>query len=154
MKRSLFLLFTLSIVTCKSISLETKPTFTITEASYKSWVGGQPGVHGINVYLSYTSKSTVDFDSIYFRNRVVKLSKKQLPATQILMGYFNTSTVNSIEDLKSHKEVPKKDNSKKQKLQIPFILKQDEAVISYTEGNGVKYYKVLTLKKQASDFYP
>lgn len=154
MKRSLFLLFTLSIVTCKSISLETKPTFTITEASYKSWVGGQPGVHGINVYLSYTSKSTVDFDSIYFRNRVVKLSKKQLPATQILMGYFNTSTVNSIEDLKSHKEVPKKDHSKKQKLQIPFILKQDEAVISYTEGNGVKYYKVLTLKKQASDFYP
>lgn len=154
MKRSLFLLFTLSIVTCKSISLETKPPFTITEASYKSWVGGQPGVHGINVYLSYTSKSTVDFDSIYFRNRVVKLSKKQLPATQILMGYFNTSTVNSIEDLKSHKEVPKKDHSQKQKLQIPFILKQDEAVISYTEGNGVKYYKVLNLKRQASDFYP
>lgn len=154
MKRSLFLLFTLSIVTCKSISLETKPPFTIKEASYKSWVGGQPGVHGINVYLSYTSKSTVDFDSIYFRNRVVKLSKKQLPATQILMGYFNTSTVNSIEDLKSHKEVPKKVHSKKQKSQIPFILKQDEAVISYTEGNGVKYYKVLNLKRQASDFYP
>ena len=154
MKRSLFLLFTLSIVTCKSISLETKPPFTITEASYKSWVGGQPGVHGINVYLSYTSKSTVDFDSIYFRNRVVKLSKKQLPATQILMGYFNTSTVNSIEDLKSQKEGPKKDHSQKQKLQIPFILKQDEAVISYTEGNGVKYYKVLNLKRQASDFYP
>ena len=154
MKRSLFLLFTLSIVTCKSISLETKPPFTITEASYKSWVGGQPGVHGINVYMNYTSKTAIDFDSIYFRNKTVKLEKKKQKERKLLIGYFNTSTINSREDLVLQKDDPKSDSTKNLEVSFPFTLKENEAVIRYTIANVVKYYKVSNLKKEASDFYP
>mgnify|MGYP000096933727 FL=1 len=154
MKSIIFLFLTLNFVTCKSIPLDTKPPFKITEASYKSWVGGQPGVHGINVYMNYTSKSAVDFDSIYFRNKTVKLEIKQQKERKLLIGYFNTSTINSKEDLFLQKEAQKSDSAKNPVLQFPFVLKENEAVISYTAGNITKYHKVSNLKKQASDFFP
>ena len=153
MKSITFLFFALSFVTCKSISLDTKPPFKITEASYKSWVGGQPGVHGINVYINYTSKKAIDFDSIYFRNKTVKLEAKKQKERKILIGYFNTSTINSKEDLLSQKEASNSDSTKNLEAPFPFILKENEAVIRYTIANVVKYYKVSNLKKEASDFY-
>ena len=154
MKSITFLFLALSFVTCKSISLDTKPPFKITEASYKSWVGGQPGVHGINVYINYTSKTAIDFDSIYFRNKTVKLETKKQKERKILIGYFNTSTINSKEDLLLQKEAPNSDSTKELEVPFPFILKENEAVIRYTIANVVKYYKVSNLKKEASDFYP
>lgn len=154
MKSITFLFLALSFVTCKSISLDTKPPFKIKEASYKSWVGGQPGVHGINVYINYTSKTAIDFDSIYFRNKTVKLETKKQKERKILIGYFNTSTINSKEDLLLHKEASNSDSTKELEVPFPFILKENEAVIRYTIANVVKYYKVSNLKKEASDFYP
>ena len=154
MKSITFLFLALSFVTCKSISLDTKPPFKITEASYKSWVGGQPGVHGINVYINYTSKKAIDFDSIYFRNKTVKLEAKKQKERKILIGYFNTSTINSKEDLLLQKEASNSDSAKNREVPFPFILKENEAVIRYTIANVVKYYKVSNLKKEASDFYP
>ncbi len=154
MKSITFLFLALSFITCKSISLETKPPFKITEASYKSWVGGQPGVHGINVYMNYTSKTVIDFDSIYFRNKTVKLEMKKQKERKLLIGYFNTSTINSREDLVLQKDDPKSDSTKNLEVSFPFILKENEAVIRYTIANVVKYYKVSNLKKEASDFYP
>jgi len=117
-------------------------------------VGGQPGVHGINVYINYTSKTAIDFDSIYFRNKTVKLETKKQKERKILIGYFNTSTINSKEDLLLHKEASNSDSTKELEVPFPFILKENEAVIRYTIANVVKYYKVSNLKKEASDFYP
>jgi hypothetical protein len=154
MKNITFLFLTLSLITCKSISFDKKPPFKITEASYKNWVGGQPGVHGINVYINYTSKNAVDFDSIYFRNQTGKLEIKKHPETNLLVGYFNTSTTNNKKDLLLQREDKKSYSTIKNELKIPFILKENEAVISFTEAGTTKYYKVLNLKKEASDFYP
>ena len=154
MKNITFLFLTLSLITCKSISFDKKPPFKITEASYKNWAGGQPGVHGINVYISYISKNAVDFDSIYFRNQTGKLEIKKHPETNLLVGYFNTSTTNNKKDLLLQREDKKSYSTIKNELKIPFILKENEAVISFTEAGTTKYYKVLNLKKEASDFYP
>jgi hypothetical protein len=134
--------------------LDTKPPFTITEASYKSWVGGQPGVHGINVYINYTSKNAIDFDSIYFRNQTVNLETKNHKQTKLVVGYFNTSTTKSKKDLLLQKDATKSESTINLELKIPFNLKENEAVISYTEAGITKYYKVSNLKKEASDFYP
>ena len=154
MKSITFLFLTLSLVTCKSVSFDKKPPFKIIEASYKSWVGGQPGVHGINVYISYTSKTAINFDSIYFRNQTVKLEMKNQNETKLLIGYFNTSTTKSKKDLFVQKDDLKSYRSTNSELKIPFSLKENEAVIRYTEASVTKYYKVLNLKKEASDFYP
>ena len=154
MKSTIFLFLTLSFVMCKSTSLDIKPPFKITEASYKSWAGGQPGVHGINVYINYTSKTAIDFDSIYFRNKTVKLETKKQKERKLLIGYFNTSTINSKEDLILQKEASNSDSTKNIEIPFPFILKENEAVIRYTIANVVKYYKISNLKKEASDFYP
>ncbi|CAI8317754.1 MAG: Uncharacterised protein [Polaribacter sp. SA4-10] len=154
MKNITFLFLTLSLITCKSISFDKKPPFKITEASYKNWVGGQPGVHGINVYINYTSKTTIDFDSIYFRNQTGKLEIKKHPETNLLVGYLNTSTTKNKKDLLLQKGDMKPYNTTNTELKIPFLLKENEAVISFTEAGTTKYYKVLNLKKEASDFYP
>tara|TARA_B110000091_G_scaffold204672_1_gene239621 strand:- start:489 stop:953 length:465 start_codon:yes stop_codon:yes gene_type:complete len=154
MKSITFLFLSLSLVTCKSISFDKKPPFKITAASYKNWVGGQPGVHGINVYINYTSKTAIDFDSIYFRNKTVKLELKKQNEKKRLVGYFNTSTTKSKKDLQLQKDAPKPHSTINTELKIPFVLNENEAVISYTEASITKYYKVPNLKKEASDFYP
>ncbi|WOC41132.1 hypothetical protein [Polaribacter sp. HL-MS24] len=42
MKTAVFILLALSFMTCKSIQFDQTPPFQITEATYNTWIGGQP----------------------------------------------------------------------------------------------------------------
>ena len=49
-------------------SFETTPPFTIASATYKSWVGGQPGVSGTIVTLDLNKNgNAISLDTLYFR---------------------------------------------------------------------------------------
>jgi hypothetical protein len=111
-------------------------------------------VGGVHVFIDYTSKSAVTFDSIYFMNTVVKLEMNERKGVKYLAGRFNTTTVNSREDLILHREGTKELGNKIPALKIPFVLKENETVISYKEGGKIKYFKIAGLKKNDTDFYP
>jgi len=139
---------------CKSTKFDKTPPFTVTEATYTNWVGGIKGVRGVNVVINYTSSSEVKFDSIYFINKVIKIEFKSVKEQQVLVGHFNTSSVNSKEDLVLHADSTKElKNTIPSLKKFPFELKENEAVISYQEGKKTKYFKVENIKVGKSVFY-
>ena len=153
MKTAVFILLALSFMTCKSIQFDQTPPFQIIEATYNTWIGGQPGVSGINVFINYTSTTTVAFDSIYFRNQGVRLESVSKNGKNSIAGYFSTSSGNSTLDFILHKESKKEAGNSLPEKKIPFVLKEHEAVISYKDGSNTKYYKITELKKSKTNFY-
>ncbi len=130
---------------CKSLKLEENPPFKIISATYKNWVGGQPGVRDTNVKIQFSSTKTIQFDSIYFDNKVAKLQTKN-SNDNLLMGYFNTSTrrdlildANTTKELKNPVLAIKK---------FPFKINKNEAVISYKINGKIKYYKIKSLQRE------
>ena len=71
-----------------------------------------------------------------------------------LAGRFNTSTVNSRDDLILHNNATKEVGNDHPENKTPFELKENEAVISYKEGAIIKYYKISDIEKAETDFYP
>ena len=107
MKITAILLFALSFSQCGSLKLENNPPFKVTKATYKNWVGGQPGASGVNVFIKYTSENKIDFDSIYFMNRIVKVELNNVKANKTVIGRFNTSSVNARKDIVLHENATK-----------------------------------------------
>lgn len=154
MKIFAIIFITINLAACKSVQFEKNPPFQIIEATHKSWVGGLPGVHGINVFITYTSKKTIAFDSIYFRNKVVRLEMKEINGIQHLTGRFNTSKVNSRKDLILHRDTQKEVGNEPPKIKFQFDLNSNDAVISYRVAGKTKFHKVFNIKKERTGFYP
>ena len=130
---------------CGSMQFDKNPPFKIISASYQNWNGGQPGVKGTNVKIQFTSTKTIQFDSVYFDNRVAKLETKN-SNDNLLIGYFNTSSIKRdiILDANPTKELK---NPVLEIKKFPFDLKENEAVISYKINDEIKYYKINELLK-------
>jgi hypothetical protein len=132
---------------CGSLKPEHKAPFKIITAIYENWVGGQPGVKGTNIKITYIANTHFKFDSIYFRNRVTKLQTKNIDTNQMVIGYFNTST-------KKNDVILNADPIKELNNPIPVIkknafeLKTNEAIISYKMNGKIKHYKIELLKKE------
>lgn len=148
------ILFAISFSQCACVKFDQKPPFTVTNATYTNWVGGVPGVSGTNVVFYYTSKAKITFDSIYFNGRKTKAELKKDAKGTMVVGNFSTSKRNN--DLQLHND-PKKEfgNKAPEKAdEIPFELKENEAVISFKEGDKIKYYKVENLTKRSAPKIP
>lgn len=144
-----FLIIIIGFSQCASLKFEKKPPFKITNAVYKNWVGGQPGVSGINVKITYSSAQKIQFDSIYFLNKAAKLEAKDVNKNTEVYGYFYISSLNN--DIILDSDPTKEMNNPIPKIKnFPFELKENEAVISYTIKGNTKYYKIKSLVKQNS----
>mgnify|MGYP000619178694 FL=1 len=138
---------------CGSMKFQENPPFKITSATYENWTGGQPGVKGTNVKIEYTANKIVEFDSIYFSNKVAKLQTKEASKNKMIFGYFNTSSLKN--DMVLHSDSTKEMKNTIPKIKkIPFELKENEAVISYKINKKTKYYKITSLTKAKSSFFP
>ena len=149
----LFLFVVCSFAKCTTLKLTEKAPFTITEATYQNWVGGQPGVRGTNLSIGIEALNGVFIQHVYYKNA------KHTPSIETRKG--NTYViVNSTESRSNHIEeltlAPKKQQDKSQgvKEEFPFALKINEAVIAYVVGQKTRYYKVTQIKKSETIFYP
>ncbi|RCS28466.1 hypothetical protein DUT90_00300 [Polaribacter sp. WD7] len=129
---------------CRSLKLENNPPFAIDNAIYSTWAGGQAGVRGMNVTIQLKEASDIVFDSLYFKNKVVKVEFKE--ATIIIANYSLSKKIPSdiILDIDPKKEIVNKVPSDKK---FPFELKKNEAVLSYQVGGITKYYKIPNISK-------
>ena len=133
---------------CASVQFETQPPFTVTKATYTNWVGGIEGVSGFNVNMDYTAANKVEFDSIFFRGRIAKVSYKETGDSKSILGYFSTST--RQEQMSLNREASKEygnSSSVTTEPEFPFELKDNEAVVSYRDGDQLKYYKLENLQE-------
>lgn len=137
---------------CGSAQFEQNPPFTINSAIYNNWSGGQEGSRGMNVNITYSALSPVKFDSIYFNKKAVKLEIIKTKDTKLLTANFVSDVKRDIIlDKNSSKEIK---NNVPEIKSFPFDLKQNEAIISYKVKDKIKYFKITSIKKGKSIFYP
>ena len=144
----------MSFSQCSSAQFDKKAPVTITDAYYKNWVGGIPGVKGVLITIKAKAPETdIIFDSIYFNNKMVKLNSQLQKNELILTGNF---IVHSKTDLIVMHADPKEEFGNKPpniSNKIPFELQDNEAVISYFIKSKKRYYKLYNIKKEKTSSY-
>ena len=140
---------------CKEMTykLQDDSTFTISKATFKEWVAGiAGGGSGVNAVFSFSNLDTdkIVIDSVFFRGLVSKIEKKPT----VYVARFKTN-INNREDLIMHGKTDQEYGNKPPTMnsKFPFVLEDDEAVISYKEKGKIKYFKQ-KLQKEEPDLYP
>lgn len=123
--------FILSLISCHTTKMIKNPPFKVEKAIYED-----TGNLKYRITIK-TSNPQIVLDSVYFKNSKAKLSFKE--------GYF-TAFITKPSLLKKnlilHND-PKKEfgNTPSANKKIPFDLKREEAVISYSFKDKTYYYK-------------
>lgn len=138
---------------CSSVRFENKYPFTIKEASYYTWNGGQPGVSGIKLTVPVVNAEKIDFKKLYFNNKSVTVEIQKEGAAMSVVGFFNTSN-NPQDNLVMDSNTTKELNNKVPNLkEFPFKLAENEAVVSYLQNGKTRYIKIENLVKKESPKY-
>jgi len=124
--------------------------FKVVEATFSTWVGGQPGVKGKKINISINNFE-IQLDSVYFRNKKSDLKRELDSSPAKFVGVFTNT--NTKTDYILHENAAEEYGNKppKANLNIPFELKETEAVISYTLNGKMYYYKVEEVLEINSD---
>ena len=140
---------------CGSAQFDKEAPFTIHEAYYQDWFGGQPGSRGtlVTVEISRVAESIV-FDSIFFNGKIKKLGNTASDNKQLLIGNFPTTTL-SDKNIIMHSD-PKEEmsNELSEPILNPFGLTDNECVVSYIINKKKHYFKIENIKKEKSIYYP
>ena len=144
-----------SFINCSTVKTNTftdAAPFIITAPYYNSWIAGiEGGGSGINVFLPVSDTRNIDIDSIHFRGKKAIVEKKE----SLIIGRFKT-TLNQSRDL-IMSSTPKDEFQNKliYKFDLsPFVLADNECVVSYRLQNKRHYYKISDLKKAPHIAYP
>lgn len=139
-----------ALAQCSSMKLTDKAPFEITGATYNNWVGGQPGVSGVNLIIGLKNEKNVEFSEVYFIKKKVKSYIETRKGKKYIIVNINTSSKTHDEKIIEEPKVKKEEKH----LDFPFKLKDNEAVISYLIKGKIFYYKVSNIKKTETIFYP
>ncbi|MFK5958418.1 MAG: hypothetical protein QM495_06030 [Lutibacter sp.] len=115
------------------------PPFKVTKSTFNTWVGGQPGVKGFNVVITIDNPK-IQLDSVYFRERKAKLKKDVTINPPMFIGVFTLP--NTKHDYILHENSEMEYSNKPLNLNIPYSLKNNEAVVSYFYDGTIYYYKI------------
>ncbi len=133
-----------SFTQCGSSKFITNPPFEIVFAEYYKCTSEHSKISGLEVKIKLKQNTAINFDSLYFKNKVTKIKKKE---ASMLIANFNTLKnypSDLILDIDSKKEI----NNKLPKLnKFPFKLNKNEAVLSYQLAGETKYFKIKNLKE-------
>lgn len=144
-KLNLLFFISLLFMNCASHQIEQQPPFKIISATYSNLANGIKTIH-----INYSSEKNVAFDSIFYNNQKTKVSFKNQENEKVVFGQFKNDNLDGLQDLQmegnSKKEFGNKPTTKKEKM--PFMLKDNEAIISYKEEGKIKYYKIENLSKK------
>ncbi len=121
---------------------------------YQTWIAGiKGGGSGVNLYIPIISNANkIELDSVYFHGKAAKL---EAYSDSLFIGRFKTN-INQKKDMILSSDPLQEYGNQVPKLEkeIPFKLKENQCVISYKEGNKIKYYKIENIKKKELPAYP
>ena len=139
---------------CRSTKFDQKPPFIITSSSYTSWVGGVPGVSGTRVDITLSEKTTIRFDSLFFKKKITKIEVSQANEKTVLTAHYNTSKKQKTDFILHADSKKELKNEIPTITAFPFDLKENDAVISYQVNGKTKYYKLENIQKVTSGSFP
>jgi len=131
-KTGIILLF-FTFCKCASLPFDKNPPFVITKAT--------ADMSNKAINISYTSIKDIKFKSIYFHNQEGKVILKSDSNGEL---YLYAKFKKNKTDIKIYGDSEHEFGNKPQpkKHLFPFKLKNNQAVISYKENNGLKYFKI------------
>lgn len=145
---SAILIFTLGLSGCSSQKkLTEKAPFTVKDAVCQTWVGGrEESGTGMEVTLSLEGlpKTDVNLNQLFFRGRVGDISLSRTETGTLATCTF----VEMKKDISMHSDPMQEVGNQPPRMksaaekEFPFELGQDEAVISYEEGDHMRYFKI------------
>lgn len=140
------LIIIIGLSQCGSAKFQKNPPFQISSSTYYNEFNNTE----TNIYIRYTSKDDINFDSIYFQKRKGKVEIKTISDLNYIFGNFKNFKRNDLVlDVNSIKEL---NNRIPEIKKFPFDLKENEAIISYKTKGKTKYYKITSVKKGKSPF--
>ncbi|MGB5820128.1 MAG: hypothetical protein WBG90_11650 [Saonia sp.] len=141
--------------------LETKTPFIIGSASCQEWIGGREESGSgltLKVPVSNSIDNTIIFRNVYFRGKMTEVYRNTVDGELFVMGKFVSEKIDKpdiVMHADSTQEVgnqPPKLN-KKNTMESPFELKNDEAVLSYIENGTEKYVKISGIQERPALIY-
>tara|TARA_R110001583_G_scaffold103863_3_gene251146 strand:+ start:33230 stop:33721 length:492 start_codon:yes stop_codon:yes gene_type:complete len=129
----------------KDLTQEKHP-FKVTKSTYNNWVGGQPGVRGLKINITIDNPE-IQLDTVFFRNKKMILKPSLISTSSTFIGVLTLS--NTKTDYILHKNGGNEYGNKPPKvaLDIPWKLKENEAVVSYVYEGNTHYYKIENVQK-------
>lgn len=141
---------TMSVSNCKTTKTmndlkEPEMTQEITGAYYQKWVAGvRGGGSGINLYIP-VFREDLSFEKVFFRGMVTNIVKGNHDEKAYYIGRFKTA-LNTREEMTLDEDAKNEygNNSPLQtdKVEMPFEIADDEAIVTYIENNETKYIKI------------
>jgi hypothetical protein len=149
---SLFILF-LSFG-CKTQSLETSAPFSIDEKVYFHWVGGKQGTSGTTIrFTGQTTSLNLSFSKIFFQNHeygvVPQFSSNGFLLEANFAKFEEPENIRHMDPVKEYGNKPPA-----VKKEIPFDLKDDEAILLYSVNGREGYHKVTGIKEMEKKYRP
>lgn len=137
--------------------LQDNAPVAIDEYYYQTWAAGARGAgSGINFTLALKQVPTnVVLKDLYFQGRKTALKQGE-QAPSVFTGYFKTD-MNDASDLQMNADSKKEYGNAAPQIEnedIPFELKDTEAVISYEVQGKLKYYKLIEVAKRPTKQMP
>lgn len=132
-------------------SLEQEPPFEITNSFFQRWVAGiKEGGSGVNVHITIENISEeLDLKHIYFRNKKEKIAINVTTPDHIIANFkdhYNRKATMHLDPSKEAVNTPPEE--------FPFVLKDDEAVLSYLHQGEIKYVKISDMEERPLLAYP
>ncbi|UTD15691.1 hypothetical protein HER15_09505 [Tenacibaculum mesophilum] len=145
------LILALSFTKCASVKMENNHPFKIESASYSHVTGGVKGSYNsTNLIINFTAEKPVDFQKVYFQNRITKAIVEQHNDKQYITARYKTLS-NELNDLILHAD-PKKEFGNTPAEEFPFELKENEAMVSYIIEEKTHYVKIENIIKKDKVF--
>jgi len=131
--------------------LDPNPPFKVADIYSQKWVAGIPdGGSGTNLHFTLVEFARdVVIDKVYFRGQVTKAQVSPQTRNQFV-GYFRKDNgrdvIMDIDPVKEAANTPQ--------TPFPFKLNDDEAVLSFLDGNFVRYTKISNIREEEMLAYP
>lgn len=155
---SLMLFMTTNFYNCSSAQkLQKETPFTVDNCYFQKWVAGvKDGGSGSNLFIILKEEipDHIKLDSVYFMEKVSKL-QVQSDNPKIYVGRFKSEINQKRDVIMSNDPNAEYGNELPFKKQtIPFELGDNECVISYSENNQIKYFKIENVVEKQALYYP
>ncbi|MDT0538759.1 MULTISPECIES: hypothetical protein [Croceitalea] len=152
----LALVFSLSACSSQKKLVE-NPPFELGQATCQTWQGGRAETgSGINLEIPLLSDNMdeMKMQQAYFRGMIADVSLVSSEGKWMAKASFKNESsekMDMVMHADSKQEVGNQPPTKKEKF--PFELGTDQCVVSYMDGEKIKYYKIEGIKEQKPLIY-
>lgn len=153
---ALALIFSLSACSSQK-KLVDNPPFDLGQATCQSWTGGRPeSGSGILLEIPLMGENIdgMKMQQAFFRGMMTDVSIATKDGKQMAKANFRKPSPEDM-DLTMHADPKEEVGNKppKKKGKFPFELTQDECVLSYMDGETIKYFKIENVKEKKPLIY-